>query len=99
MAINDKDIVFSNKHTIITMGLKKAPSEIIKIDLSIDGLAMHQDGTLFVSTENGILHYPNAEKVEDTRVITYGIHGKLRRFGNSLYVLWKEDHQVLKIKL
>jgi hypothetical protein len=98
-AINQNDIVIATKTTVITMGLKRPGKEIIKMDVAIDGLAMHNDGTLFVSTDRGILHYLSPEVVDDANVITYGIHGKLRRYGNNLYVLWKEDNQVLKIKL
>lgn len=97
--LSDNNVVVATTNSIITLGVAHAPKEIIKMDTEIDGLAVHSDGTLFVSTGKGIVHYLSPEFVDDAEVVTYGIHGTLRRHRKSLYVLWREDNQVLEIKL
>lgn len=97
--LNENNVAVATRNTIITMGIKQAPKEVIKIDIGIDGLAIDADATLFVSTEKGILHYLSPDMAEDAEVVTYGIHGVLRRYHKSLYVLWQEDSQVVEIKL
>ncbi|UOQ96716.1 hypothetical protein MUN81_15885 [Hymenobacter sp. 5317J-9] len=97
--INEDNVVVATSRSVITLGVTHAPKEIIKMDAELDGLAVSPDGTLFVSTEKGILHYLSPEMVDDAEIVAYTIHGKLRRYRKSLYVLWREDNQVLEIKL
>ncbi|RZK36325.1 MAG: hypothetical protein EOO61_10525 [Hymenobacter sp.] len=97
--LNENNLAVATTHSILTVGSKQAPREVIKMDVEIDGLAINYDATLFVSTEKGILHYLSPEFAEDAEVVTYGIHGVLRRYQKSLYVLWQEDNQVVGIKL
>jgi hypothetical protein len=98
-ASGENDIVIATKNTVVTLGLKHSPKEVIKTDIPIDGVAADFDGTLYVSTQKGILHYLSPELISDADVITYGIHGMLRRYGKGLYVLWRENNEILKINL
>ncbi|MGI4863788.1 MAG: hypothetical protein ACRYFZ_07665 [Janthinobacterium lividum] len=97
--LNERTLAVATDHSIITLSQGDAATEIIKMDAQIDGVAIDTDGTLFVSTEKGILHYLSPELADDAEIVTYGIHGIVRRYQKSLYVLWREANQVVEIKL
>ncbi|MBJ6110402.1 hypothetical protein JAO73_15365 [Hymenobacter sp. BT523] len=99
VVVNDKVVAIATNKSILKLGANHAPEEIIKMDAEIDGLAISSEGTLYVSTNKGILHYIEPELAEDAEVITYGIHGKITRYRNNLYVLSRENNEVLRIKL
>ncbi|WP_199139632.1 hypothetical protein [Pedobacter sp. ASV12] len=98
MATTTTAVVMAIGHTVVYYG-PKVSREVIKLDLKIDGIAIAADGTLFVSTEKGILHYLSPEYISDADIVTSYIHGKLRVFKNTLYVLWREQNQVLELGL
>lgn len=103
IAINDMaptatDLVMAIGNTIAYFG-PNASKEVIKLDIKIDGVAIDTDGTLFVSTEKGILHYLSPDYISDADIITSYIHGKLMIYKKRLYVLWREQNQVLELEL
>lgn len=103
IAINDMaptatDLVMAIGNTVTYFG-PNVSKEVIKLDIKIDGLAIDGDGTLFVSTEKGILHYLSPDYLSDADIITSYIHGKLRIYKKTLYVLWREQNQVLALAL
>ncbi|KUG09122.1 hypothetical protein [Solirubrum puertoriconensis] len=97
--INSDNIILATANSIITVGVYRKPVEIINTTSHIDGLALHHDGTLFVSTHQGVVQYLSPESDSDAEVITYGIHGRLKRFKNKLYILWKENNTVLELNI
>jgi hypothetical protein len=96
--INENNVLMAIDSSIVTVGLKQAPKELLKLDDFIDGIAIDKDGTAYVSTPKGVLHFTSLEE-DDFDVITNKIHGKLRIFNNNLYILWLEANQVVEIKL
>lgn len=92
------DIVMAIGNTVIYYGPKVA-KEVIKLDIKVDGVAIDTDGTLYVSTEKGILHYLSPDYISDADIVTSYIHGKLKVHKKTLYVLWREQNQVLELEL
>lgn len=98
MATTATDVVMAIGNAIVYYG-PKVSREVIKLDLKIDGVAIDTDGTLYVSTEKGILHYLSPEYISDADIVTSYIHGKLMIYKKTLYVLWREQNQVLELEL
>lgn len=96
--VNDANVLVAQDSTVWLIGCAQPPKVFIKLDLPIDGLSLTDDGTLFVSTVRGILHFYSAE-ADDFDVVTKTIHGRIRIYRNKLFVLWREKNQVVEIKL
>lgn len=92
------DIVMAIGNTVVYYG-PKVSREVIKLDIKVDGVAIDTDGTLYVSTEKGILHYLSPDYISDADIITSYIHGKLKVYKKTLYVLWREQNQILELEL
>lgn len=104
--INDVDFLDSNTviasidSSVIKLGIHSSPKTLLKLDLPIEAIAVDRtnDGSLYVSTSSGILHFFSFE-ADDYDIVTMAIHGKLQIYQNKLFVLWREKNQVVEIKL
>jgi hypothetical protein len=98
-ALVKKDcFVLAIDSSLVLVGTHTAPKELIRIDMNIESVAADTDGTLYVSTEKGILHFSSMDK-DDFDVITKVIHGHLRIYNSQLYVRWRENNEIVQIKL
>jgi hypothetical protein len=98
-ALVKKDcFVLAIDSSLVLVGTHTAPKELIHTDMLIESVAADTDGTLYVSTEKGILHFSSTDK-DDFDVITRVIHGHLRIYNSQLYVRWRETNEIVQIKL
>ncbi len=96
--LNNHNLLMAIDSSIVMIGFKQPPKSILKLDIGIDGIAVDTDGTMFVSTLKGILHFNSLDQ-DDVDVITHSMHGKIRIYRNRLFVLWKEQKEIIEIKL
>lgn len=96
--VNENNVLLAIDSSVVLVGLQQAPKNLIKLDVPVDGVARENDGTLYVSTPQGILHFSSLED-GDFDVITSEIHGNLQIRNGRLFVLWGEHFKVVEIKL
>lgn len=84
--------------SLVLTGQKYAPKELIKIDMKIESVAVDKDGTVYISTPKGVVHF-NSTDQDDFDATTRSIHGKIRIYQNRLFVRWSEKNEIVEIKL
>ena len=70
-------------------------TDLGRLGADVDGLAVADDGTLYVSGPAGIVRLRSFDAAPE-RIVT-AIHGPLRLRGDRLYVLWRAGSTVLRI--
>lgn len=92
--IEEGVLVASGKN--IDLYTKSDKKSLLSLDNYVDGIAIGKNETIYVSNETGVIMLNiNGEK----NIITHFIHGPLKVLDNHLYILYRENNQVIKIPL
>jgi hypothetical protein len=86
-------IALDRRLVIVAPGQK--PNAIATLDGPPDGLAVAGDGSVFVSLPDGIVRIGVDKKIT---AVTRGVHGPLELRYKTLYVLWREAAEVLRLE-
>lgn len=97
--ISEKQVLFTCGKSVMCIDLEKGVRKIMDFDIAIDGLAISEAGQLYLSCAKGVFEMQEENKKWSSKIQTNVIHGPLRIFNNNLFVLWRENNQILEIKL
>ncbi|NCI45239.1 hypothetical protein [Sediminibacterium soli] len=96
--LDENNVLMIEDNNVLAVSFNQPPKTLLKIDQEIDGIATDSDGSVYISTTKGILHYASLDD-DDFDIVTNVIHGKLRIYRGRLFILWKEQGKMVEIKL